>query len=753
MLQKFNLPFPRFASTLCWLLLLFISACASFSDDPLLPRSVSETPSLVLDNSSNSLDYDAVQHTLISFLDAWKAADFVAMYSYLNPNVQQTLTYSSFLNFYQEANRSLTLQSIDYQLIALAPQNSQANSVVAIYQVTFETSLVGNFTDEERQLTLSLSDTGNWGIDWRPGLIFAEMDDGATLQLLTSPTGRRNIYTRDDIPIADQSGTHFTIQLVPGRIPNIENCIDVLTRITDIETETLRSQIFRTPSEWLLDIGNINPALYRERKETIDDSLASACGATLRSQSSRRYPNGRLAPHVVGYVGLPSSEELPEIALLGLNAESIIGRSGVEASWDETLRGKPGGDLRIVSPSGEVIRTLSAQGPSPAQSVWLTIQSDVQAYVRDLLHQTYENGRVHEDSAGAAAVVMDVKSGAIHALVSYPDYDPNALTVNPDLDPESLAAAIEELSDPRRPEFNRVTQGVYPAGSIFKPVTFIAALDSGLYDLDRSFFCNGSWSRPEEGIIRTDWYPDGHGWVNTYTALPQSCNPYFYESGFDLNQADAFRLPNYARRLGLGTPTDIGAIDESHGAIEDPSTVRRRQGYVWTFSDAVSMAIGQGFVSITPLQIARMYAAFANGGQLVQPQLVWKSGLPGDEPTFQLEPTIQAEFNIKPEVLDRLQYALCDIADVWYGTALSAFSGSPLLSLGICGKTGTAQDLRTSGDYLPHAWFVGYAPADDPEVVVVVMVENSGEGSVVAAPLVRKILEYYLLSRNQLFEQ
>ena len=177
MLQKLNLLFPHFPSSLCWLLLLFISACASFSDDPLLPRSVSEAPSLILENSPNSLDYDAVQHTLISFLDAWKAADFEAMYSYLTPNVQQSLTYPGFLNFYNEAHRSLTLQSIDYQLIALAPQNSQANSVVAIYQVTFETSLVGNFTDEERQLTLSLSDTGNWGIDWRPGLIFAEMDD------------------------------------------------------------------------------------------------------------------------------------------------------------------------------------------------------------------------------------------------------------------------------------------------------------------------------------------------------------------------------------------------------------------------------------------------------------------------------------------------------------------------------------------------------------------------------------------------
>ncbi|MCY4010392.1 MAG: penicillin-binding transpeptidase domain-containing protein [Anaerolineaceae bacterium] len=747
MLQNLNLAFSSRNWLLCLCLSVLVSACTNLSDDPLLPRSAAETPA-VFQTSTIPLDYDAVQLTLTRFLNAWKTADYAEMYAYLTPEVQQSLPYTNFRQYYREASRNLTLETIEYQLIALAPRNDETDAAVALYDVFFETFLVGNFTDAGRQMELSRSTNGDWGIDWHPGLIFAEMDDGATLQLLNAPTGRLNIYTRDGIPLADQSGTLIYIDLVPERIPDIENCLDVLNRITESSIEDLRSLIFRSPADWLVDVGTLRPSLYRERRATIEDSLSSACAANLRVQATRRYPNGRLAPHVVGYVGLPSVDELEQFSLQGLDAESIIGRSGVEASWDETLRGTSGGELRIVSASGQLIRSLSSQSPTPAQSVWLTIQSDLQAYVRDLLQQIYENGRVDEGSAGAAAIVMDVHSGAIHALVSHPDYDLNALTVNPDLAPEPLATAIAELSDPRRPELNRVTQGVYPAGSIFKPVTFIAALDSELYDLDRAYFCNGSWSRPQEGFVRTDWYPDGHGWVNTYTAIPQSCNPYFYESGFDLNQADPFRLPTYARRLGLGEKTGIHAIDESAGAIEDPQTVRRKQGYVWTFSDAVSMAIGQGFVSITPLQIARMYAAFANGGTLLHPQLVWQSGLPGDEPTHRMEPSIQAEINIQPEVLDRLHHALCDIADVWYGTALHAFRDSPLLSRGVCGKTGTAQDLRPGGDFLPHAWFVAYAPADDPEIVVLVMVENSGEGSVVAAPLVRNILEYYFYRRN-----
>ncbi len=728
------------------LLLALLAACSSLADEPLLPRPQTDAPAAAISNSL-ALDYDAAQQTLAGYLDAWQDADYIAMYALLAPSVSDNLSFTTFRNQYLDTARALTLQSIDYQLLAMAPHETRADALVALYSATFNTNLVGSFSDDERNLTLVRAADGRWDIEWRPGLIFAEMDDGASLQLLTSDTGRLNIYARDGSPLADQSGARVLVNLVPQRIPDLENCLAALTLITDRDVESMRAQITRTPADWLLEIGSIASQLYINKQAAIDETLASDCAATLSSQSTRRYPNGRLAPHIVGYIGLPRVDELDELALRGLDADSIVGRLGVEASWDETLRGQAGGELRIVSAAGKTLRTLSAQGPTPAQSVWLTIQPDVQSYVRQVLHHAYESGSIDEGSAGAAAIVMDVNSGAIHALVSYPDFDLNALTPDPNLDSETLAAALDELRDPRRPEFNRVTQGVYPAGSIFKPVTYIAALDSGLYSLDRTYFCSGSWSRPQEGIVRTDWLPEGHNWVNTYTAIPQSCNPYFYESGFDLNQADPFRLPEYARRLGLGNETGISTIGETAGAIGDPNTVRSQRGYVWTFSDAVSMAIGQGFVSITPLQIARMYAVFANGGKLLQPQLVWKSGLPGDEPSYQMEPNVQADLAIKPAVLERLQYSLCDVADVWYGTALRAFSGSPLLALGVCGKTGTAQDLRPGGDWLPHAWFVGYAPADEPEIVVAMMVENSGEGSVVAAPLIRKILEYYYFGR------
>lgn len=735
----------RHARLLALCLWLF-AACSSLPDEPLQPRPTL-APVTGAPATASSADYDAAQRVIIRYLEGWRALEYETMYASLTASARERMTYSTFRDHYEQAARALTLQTLEYQLQAMAAPEQRADILDALYSVTFHTAVVGSFSDEERRLSVLREDDGSWGIDWRPGLIFAEMDDGATLQLRASEAGRLNIYARDGSTLAEQGSARILVDIVPQRLPDREQCLAALALISDRDVAAMRAQIARTPANWVLEIASISASLYRDRQATIDETLSAQCAATLRSETSRRYPNGRLAPHVVGYVGLPAADELDELARRGRNAESEVGRSGVEASWDETLSGQPGGELRIIAADGRALRTLSSRSPTPARSVWLTIQPDLQAYIRNLIHETYESGRIDEGSAGAAAIVMDVRSGAIHALVSYPDFDLNALAPKPDLAPDALAEARAELLDPRLPQFNRVSQGIYPAGSVFKPVTYLAALDSGLYSLEHSYFCNGRWSRPEEGFVRTDWYPEGHNWVTTYTAIPLSCNPYFYESGFDLNQADPFRLPTYARRLGLGQYTGIAAIDEAAGAIEDPESVRRRRGYVWSFSDAVSMAIGQGFVSITPLQIARMYAAFANGGALVQPQLVWKSGLPGDEPTHLLAPNPQSSLDVEPAVLQRLRNSLCDVADQWYGTAVGAFSGSPLLAAGVCGKTGTAQDLRTGGDWLPHAWFVAFAPAANPEIVTLVMVENSGEGSVVAAPLVRQIMEYYYFGR------
>jgi penicillin-binding protein 2 len=278
-----------------------------------------------------------------------------------------------------------------------------------------------------------------------------------------------------------------------------------------------------------------------------------------------------------------------------------------------------------------------------------------------------------------------------------------------------------------------------------KVIGATAVTDTGIYDLDKRYYCAGTWRYEDD--VRYDWWPPGHGSVDVREAIKQSCNPFFYEAGFQLNAVDPMLLPGYARRMGLGDFTGIGALAEAPGFIPDPEWARVNRAIPWSYADAVNMAIGQGEVEVTPLQIARLYAAIASGGTLYRPQIVQAHGIL--EPTTVVsEPEAQRTFDVDPAVLARVQDGLCAVTRENFGTARSAFARpqeSPTLSLGVCGKTGTAETNQAT----PHSWFVAYAPADNPEIVVTVLVENAGDGSAVAAPITRQILEYYFFLRDE----
>ncbi len=217
---------------------------------------------------------------------------------------------------------------------------------------------------------------------------------------------------------------------------------------------------------------------------------------------------------------------------------------------------------------------------------------------------------------GASAVILDIHTGAILAMVTYPTFDNNAFTPYPSIGRSSADQIIEDVQDDdRRPQLNRPTLGIYPAGSTFKLVTAIAAADSGVYALDHRYNSTGVWNRD---IERYDWLPGGHGLLTLPQFITQSCNSCFYETGYDLNQADPFLLPNYAHRMGLGDVTGLRDLPEAAGNIIDPDTLAA-QGGTWTFSNAVNMAIGQGEVQVTPLQMTRLVSAIANGGIALPP--------------------------------------------------------------------------------------------------------------------------------------
>jgi penicillin-binding protein 2 len=287
---------------------------------------------------------------------------------------------------------------------------------------------------------------------------------------------------------------------------------------------------------------------------------------------------------------------------------------------------------------------------------------------------------------------------------------------------------------------NRAAQGVYPLGSVMKTVSAAAVADSGVYALDERYTCVGLWRRD---IVRTDWLAGGHGRITLPQAVTRSCNPYFYEVGYQMHQFQPGLLPQYMRQLGFGVPTGILDLSESPGFIPDPEWKRRAYGYDWNFSDEVNLSIGQGEVQVTPLQVTRWFAAIANGGSLLRPQMVKQVGILGEAPSHTLEAEVLAPTGIRPEVLAMLREGLCNVTRTPAGTAEYQFRNYPdLQNVGVCGKTGTAQD-GSSPEAVSHAWFAAYAPMDNPEIAVVVLVENSGEGSGVAAPIVRDILLYY----------
>ena len=715
----------------CCLCLLALSGCRQ--NGPLSEAAAEAIPSPP-PNRGAAGQLESAGEVARQFLDAWQQGDMRAMHDLLTFRNRELTSFDEFRALYEHAQRIMALEAISYRPQSLTGQDR----ILSLqYEMTFHSRILGPFTDADRLLHLAFDPQANdWRIAWSPADIFAEMGRGARLIFEEQIPSRANIYDRHGRILADQNGRVVRVLVDNRRVPNREACFHSLSQAIGRSFEFFVDLFdVRSGADWIVDAGILEATPYIET----GDRLRADCGADFQQQPTRRYVDGGLMPHVIGHVGYPDADQIPDLEAIGFNAETIIGKAGLEASMNDILGGRPGGRLSLVGPEGRRLRVLGEVRSQIPESLWLTIDADLQRAVLGLVQELYEDDDLAENSDGAAVVIMDVTNGEILALVSRPTYDANIFNPFPAVGREAAATALGELlEDERNPQINRVSQGAYVTGSVMKGLTAIAALESELYDEDSRYHCVGTWAYGAD--IRYDWLPGGHGIMSVQSGITNSCNPFFYEAGFRLNAHDPWALPSYGLLLGLGQPTGINQIPEVAGNVPTPDNVEQTTGLPWSYSHAVNLSIGQGEVQASPLQMARLYAAIANGGDLLRPQLVRQRGiLDQRSPVARRE--VMRETGIDPHNLAIIRRGMCDVTSSYSGTASHQFYGSPLLDVGVCGKTGTAQ--VPGEDKLPHSWFIAYAPAKEPQIVIATMVENAGEGSSVAAPLTREILEYY----------
>jgi penicillin-binding protein 2 len=625
------------------------------------------------------------------------------------------------------------VRTISSRPLAIIQENDRAEFSV---RVTWETAVVGSFTRD--YMVPLLYEGGRWGIVWDESLILPELEGGYSLNLEHRIPARANIYDINGLALAFQ-GNVIGLGVVPGQIEDEEGLLAALSPVLNKEPAEIRDIYAPALPDWYWPIGEIRDEIMQEHTS----SLQPFFGAGLAPPSTRLarlyYENG-VAAHLVGYTGYIPAEQLETYKALGFRGDEQVGLAGLEAWGEEYLNGERGGALSVIGPSGEYVTTIQELEPKQARSLYTSIDRDFQQSVEQTLSFAIEK---HPLGEAGSIVVLDVNTGAIRAMASYPSYSPGIF----DSARESSAAELGAvLSDPNRPLVNRATQGTYPSGSTFKIVTMAAALNSGLYSPDTRYNSTGTWDRLGEAYIKTDWLDGGHGNISLRHALVVSCNSCFYDVGFNINEFDPHLLPDTARGFGLGSVTGI-QLAEATGLIPGPDWKIAELGEGWAPGDAVNMAIGQGFVEVVPLQMANLIAGVANGGTLYQPTLINRIGAGGGAPEEAWPIQAVGQLPVSPEHLAVIQESLWNVANSNSGTAAYRFVGLPVP---VAGKTGTAEDPPRQ----THAWFVGYAPAApyalsdssvvaDPEIATVVMIENAGEGSDVAAPIFRRIVELY----------
>jgi penicillin-binding protein 2 len=548
--------------------------------------------------------------------------------------------------------------------------------------------------------------------------------------------------------ILDRSGTvlarnysAYTLEIFPGEVTDLEKTIDELARIVEIRpSDRIRFKRLLIESKGA-DSVPIRTRLTDEEVARFAVNRYRFPGVDIRARLFRQYPMNEIASHVIGYIGRINERDADRIDEEGLGANykgtDHIGKTGLEQSYEDELHGNTGYEQVEVDSAGRGVRTLSRTPPTPGNNLVLTLDIKLQ----EVAEQAFGDER-------GALVAIDPSTGGILAFVSKPGFDPNLFVDG--IDP----ASWDELNNsPDRPMVDRALAGTYPPGSTFKPYMALAALQLG--KRTPQFTINDPGYFQFGGHRFHDDKPGGHGVVDMYKSLVVSCDTYYYMLANDMG------IDNIARfigQFGFGAKTGIDIEGEATGVLPSPEWKRKRfskpEQQKWYAGETISVGIGQGYNAYTPLQMAQAMATLANNGVMYRPHLVdYVENIRTGERT-RIEPKLVRTIPLKPENLEVVKHALAGVNIE--GTGARAFAGAEYTS---AGKTGTAQvvalkpnekydEKRVTERHRDHALFVAFAPLESPKIALAVVVENAGFGAAAAAPIARKVLDYYLLGKK-----
>ncbi len=566
---------------------------------------------------------------------------------------------------------------------------------------------------------------------------FATLSDSNRIRIRALPPARGLIYDRNGVVMANNLPA-YRLEIIREQVEDMDDTLLRLKQYVDYTDQNLKqfqqSSSRRRPFESIPLRLNLND----EEVARLAVNLHKFPGVEINARLTRNYPNGAHAVHVLGYVSRIDADDLSRIDEASYAGTSHIGKLGLEKFYEDQLHGTVGVQRVEVNARGRTLRVLSETPPIPGKNLHLTIDSKLQRVAEQALG----------DESGAV-VAIDPNNGEILALVSMPIFDPNLFVNGIGFNDYKR---LQDSSS--RPLFNRALSGQYPPGSTTKPFFALAGLDTGTVDKDQTIICKGFYRLPNEERIFRDWKKGGHGVVNMKDAITQSCDVYFYDLAYKLG---IDKMAALLEQFGFGQKTNVDSTGEKDGILPSREWKLKTRGVHWFPGETLNTAIGQGDFLVTPLQLANATAALSIKGKRYRPHLVSAIEDNNRQELLETQPEVVGQYQmVKESNWEHIRDSMINVIHGLRGTARRIGQG---MEYKAAGKTGTSQvfgiaqdeeyDEETVAKKLrDHALFISYAPAKNPRIAVVVIVENGGSGSSSAAPIARRVMDAYLLGQS-----